>query len=119
MGKYKIERTFEDVNPLSFKLTFPEGKSLSDVNDVIFIVKPKDDSPYSEVLIEKTLLGGDISTSGTRYFIVAFETADYTNLVIGNSYRAALFCKWDGETDFDESVEQIFDFEIIQNFHNS
>lgn len=118
MANYKIKRTYGDLNPMNFKVTYPSGKTLADVADAIFLVKPTNESPWADRLIEKTIVGGGISTSGTRMFIVQLESSDYDDLVIGQTYRAALFLRFNGDSDYNESVEQIFDFDVVQNFHN-
>ncbi len=125
MANYKIDRIYNDEADLTFKVKLAKGKTLASILDIVFIIKEKDDTAYLSKILEKTLLGGDISTSLNStsdtfiFAVVSFAVADYTSLVIGNTYRAGLFCKWIGDTDFDENVEQIFDFQVIQDFHNN
>lgn len=119
MAKYKITRIYNDESDLVFKIkSFPTGKSLAGTDDIIFVIKENDNDAYSAKIIEKTKTGGQISTIGTRFIHVNFDVADYSGLTIGQSYRASCFCKWTGDTDYDENVEQIYDLEIIQDFHN-
>ena len=119
MANYKINRIFNDESLLTFKITaFPEGQSFDSVADIVFAVKKLDDDDYADKLVEKKFTAAQITKVGTNVVTVKIETTDYENLVIGETYRAALFFKWIKDTDFDENVEQLYDLEIIQDFHN-
>lgn len=119
MNKYKIIRTYNDQNDLGFTIEFPEGKSISDIEDVIFLVKEKDSDPLAEALITKLYSNSEITLHNLDVAKVKFSLSDYDNIEIGNLYEAALFCKWTGDPDFDEYVERLFDFQCVQNFHNN
>jgi hypothetical protein len=118
MAKYKIDRRYKDETDLVFSVKFPQGKTIANVEDAIFIIKRTDEAVYGAKLFEKTIIGGGITILNPNLFNVRFIIADYTTMTIGESYRASLFCKWTGDSDYDENVEQIYDFEIIQDFHN-
>jgi len=119
MDKNKIIRIFRDESTLNFTIRFPKGKTYSDIEDVIFMVKETDDTPLASALITKLFSNSDITLIAPSSALVKFNTADYDNLEIDTLYRAALFCKWTGNNDFDENVERLFDFQIEQNFHNN
>lgn len=115
----KIIRINRDESDLTFVIKFPKGKSISDVEDVVFLVKEQDSSPLINALIAKFKSQGKITLSAPDIAVVKLEVSDYDNLTIDALYSAALFCKWTGNTDFDENVERLFDFQITQNFHNN
>lgn len=115
----KIIRINRDESELKFAIKFPKGKTISDVEDVIFLVKAKEETPLVSALILKLKSTSKIELVSPNMAVVLFETADYNNLEVGVLYKAALFCKWTGKNDFDENVEQLFDFQLIQNFHNN
>lgn len=119
MIKSKIERVNRDESNLCFVIRFPKGKKISDIQDVQFLVKENDFSPLANALIKKTLVLGEIILSGLDTAIVSINVNDYDNISIGNLYRASLFCKWSDNIDFDENVENLFDFQTIQNFDNN
>lgn len=119
MNKYKITRTYNDQNDLGFTIEFPEGKTIADVEDVIFLVKTLDSDPLADALVSKQMSNSQITLTNLDNALVKWTLADYVNLEIGVLYEAALFCKWTGEPDFDEYVERIFDFQCKQNFHNN
>ena len=116
---YKIDRKNRDVSSLNFKIIFPKGRGIGDIEDVKFIVKLTEDTPLANALITKTLLGSTISLLNQNSAVVSFVTSDYDNLSLGIIYKAGLFCKWTDQSDFDENVESLFDFEIKQNFDNN
>jgi hypothetical protein len=116
--KYKIIRIYRDESDLNFVLRFPKGKTITDIEDVIFLVKELDADPLDQNLIEKLLSDSKITLTDLDVAQVSFEVEDYENITIDKLYRAALFCKWQGNTDFDENVERLFDFQAVQNFHN-
>ena len=117
--KNKILRINRDESDLKFVIYFPKGKSISDIEDVVFLVKEKDSDPLADALILKLMNSGDITLINKDLVIVKFATSDYNNLEIDVLYEAALFCKWTGNNDFDENVERLFDFQLEQNFHNN
>ena len=119
MANYKINKIYNDESPLVFRITkFPTGKSFATMQDIVFVVKKLDSDAYTERLVSKKLSDGEISTSGTRDVFVTFPISAYAGLEIGVTYRAGLFCKWTGDSDYDENVEQLYDLEITQDFHN-
>ena len=87
--------------------------------DIVFLVKELDADPLADNLLDKFLSLGEITVTDKDVAIVAFNVSDYDNIVIDRLYRASLFCKWQGSTDFDENVERLFDFQARQNFHNN
>ncbi len=118
--KSKILRINNDVSDLNFVIRFPEGKTISDIEDIIFLVKAEDDTPLIDALISKTLSNSEIELSNQDIAkVTTWVTTDYDDLEIDVLYVAALFCKWTGDSDFDENVEQLFDFQLEQNFHNN
>lgn len=118
--KNNILRINRDVSDLNFIIRFPKGKTISDIQDVIFLVKLKDSTPLEEALISKTLSDSEITLANKDIVtVVSWSTSDYDDLEIDFLYEAALFCKWTGDSDFDENVEQTFDFQLEQNFHNN
>jgi hypothetical protein len=117
--KYKIERVYRDESNLNFVIKFPKGKTITDISDIIFLVKELDADPLASNLLDKFLSESDITLYGKDIAIVKFSVTDYDNMVIDKLYRAALFCKWIGSSDFDENVERLFDFQLKQNFHNN
>ena len=119
MKNYKITRVKNDLSNLDFVLKFPGTKTIDDIVDAIFIVKEEDDTPLAEAIISKTLQAAEITKEADDILHVSFLVTDYDDLIIEKLYKAALFVKWNGEADFDENVESIFDFEIEQNFHNN
>ena len=118
METYKINRVNKDTSLEHFVIEFPQGKNINSIQDAIFMVKEYDGNPLTETLLSKTIVGGDISIIDIDIAQVSFDLSDYDNLEIGVLYRAAFFVKWSGEADYDENVERIFDFQIVQNFHN-
>ena len=119
MKNYKISRIYRDESNLNFVIQFPKGKTLTDIEDAIFLIKEIDATPLAEALVTKLLSNSQIELANKDIAKVKFVVADYNNLQIGVLYRAAFFCKWTGNSDFDENVERLFDFELIQNFHNN
>ena len=118
--KNKILRINRDTSDLNFIVRFPTGKTIADIEDVIFLVKKEDDSPLDEALISKTFSNSEIVLLNKDIVkVVGWSVSDYDNLEIGALYQAALFCKWSGDADFDENVEYLFDFQLEQNFHNN
>ena len=116
--KQKIIRIHRDESNLNFVIRFPKLKIITDIDDVVFLVKELDADPLDDNLIEKYLSNTEITLTDKDVAIVSFTTADYDNIEIDKLYRAALFCKWQGNNDFDENVEYLFDFQTKQNFHN-
>ena len=119
MNKYKIYRTYNSENDENFVIEFPENKTIADVQDVIFLVKVKGSDALTSALVSKTLNAGDITLHDLDIAKVQWAESDYTNLEIDTLYEAALFCKWVGDSDYDEYVERLFDFQLKQNFHNN
>ena len=118
--KNKILRINRDVSDLNFIIRFPKGKTIADIEDVIFLVKLTDSTPLSSALISKTLSASEITLVNKDIAkVTEWTLADYDGLEIDCLYEAALFCKWSGDSDFDENVEQLFDFQLEQNFHNN
>ena len=118
--KNKILRINRDVSDLNFIIRFPKDKTISDIEDVIFLVKLIDSTPLENALISKTLSNSEITLLNKDIVKVSTWTIqDYDLLEIDYLYEAALFCKWTGDSDFDENVEQLFDFQLEQNFHNN
>jgi hypothetical protein len=117
--KHKILRIYRDESNLNFVIRFPKGKTITDIEDVIFLVKELDADPLDENLIEKLLSDSQITLADLDVAQVNFEVEDYEGMTINKLYRAALFCKWQGDSDFDENVERLFDFQLEQNFHNN
>lgn len=115
----KIFRINRDESKLKFVIKFPKGKTISDVEDVVFLVKTNDDTALASALITKLKSTSKIELVNPDIALVSFDVNDYNNLTVGTLYKAALFCKWTGNTDFDENVERIFDFQVTQNFHNN
>jgi len=118
MAREKILRVHRDESDICFVIRFPKGKSINDIEDVKFIVKEYDSDPLASSIITKTLGTGTIVLSGRDIALVDMQVEDYDNIVIGELYRASLFCKWTGNTDFDENVKSLFDFQTKQNFDN-
>lgn len=114
----KILRVRNDLDTLNFVIRFPKGKVITDIDDVVFIVKEKDSTPYDQALVLKFLSGGKVTVHHQDIAKVHWELQDYSLLKVDVLYRAALFCKWQGASDFDENVEHLFDFQLTQNFHN-
>lgn len=119
MAKFKIERIHRDESDICFVIRFPKGKNIGDVQDLKFIVKKDDNTPLANALITKTKAAGEITLSGLDIAKVQMTVNDYDNIIIDNLYRAGLFCKWTGNTDFDENVKYLFDFQTVQNFDNN
>ena len=118
--KNKILRINRDVSDLNFIIRFPKDKTISDIEDVIFLVKILDSDPLSSALISKTMSASEITLSNQDVIkVTTWVLADYDNLVVDCLYEAALFVKWTGDSDFDENVERLFDFQLEQNFHNN
>jgi hypothetical protein len=118
MEAYKIIRVNKDTSLEYFVIEFPEGKNLNTIQDAIFVVKEKDSDDLGDALISKTIVGGGITIKDIDLAEVSFTLEDYDNLEIDVLYRAAFFVKWVGQADYDENVERLFDFQVIQNFHN-
>jgi len=118
MAKMKIIRVHRDESDICFVIRFPKGKTILDIQDIKFLVKEKDDTALPSAIITKTKSGGDITLSGKDVAKVKMNVSNYNNIVIGNLYRSALFVKWTGNTDFDENVKYLFDFQTKQNFDN-
>ena len=114
----KILRINNDTETLNFIIRFPKGKTITSIDDVIFLVKEYDSDPLDEALLVKYLSGGAITLHNKDIAMVHFQLNDYLGMKIDVLYRAALFCKWIGSSDFDENVEHLFDFQLEQNFHN-
>lgn len=119
MSRQKILRIHRDESDICFVIRFPKGKTISDIEDVKFLVKKIDSSPLGEALISKTLQTGYIYLTGLDVARVKMNVDDYDNIEIDQLYRASLFCKWIGNTDFDENVKYLFDFQTKQNFDNN
>lgn len=119
MAKFKIEAIHRDESDLCFVIRFPKGKTINDIADVKFLVKENDGDPLAEALITKTMAAGEIVLSGLDVAKVQRTVDDYDNIIIDELYRAALFCRWKGNTDFDENVKYLFDFQTRQNFDNN
>jgi hypothetical protein len=118
--KNKILRINRDTTDLNFIIRFPNDKTIADIEDVIFLVKKDDDSPLDEALISKTLSNSEITLLNKDIVkVTSWDVSDYDDLEVDYLYQAALFCKWAGDSDFDENVERLFDFQITQNFHNN
>lgn len=117
-SREKILRIYNDTDTLNFVVRFPKGKSINTIDDVIFLVKQNDSDPMSLVLIEKYLSQGQITLHNKDIVRVYLTLEDYDGLKVDVLYRAALFCKWQNASDFDENVEHLFDFQLEQNFHN-
>lgn len=116
---YKIYRTYDSENEETFIIEFPEGKTIADIEDAIFLVKEQEGTLLSDAKVTKTLIGGDITLHNLDVAKVKWLKSDYVNLEIDVLYKAAFFCKWAGDADYDENVERIFDFQLKQNFHNN
>jgi hypothetical protein len=119
MSISKINRVHRDESNLYFVIRFPEGKTIDDIEDVKFLVKEKEETLLADSLISKSQLDNEIALSGLDVAMVTIDVDDYDDIVIGNLYKASLFCKWIGDTDFDENVEYLFDFQTKQNFDNN
>jgi spore coat protein CotH len=119
MDKNKIKRIDRDTSKLNFVIRFPKGKTYTDIQDIIFLVKETDATALENALITKLMSNSEIELVAPESALVSFTTNDYDPLEIATLYRAALFCKWNDTDDFDENVERLFDFEITQNFHNN
>ena len=117
MNKYKIYRINRDESDLNFVIRFPKGKTIADIIDVVFLVKDIDSTSLTEAHIHKLYSNSEITLTAPDIARVKFSVGDYNTLVIDQLYEAALFCKWDGDLDFDENVERLYDFEVEQNFH--
>jgi hypothetical protein len=118
--KNKILRINRDTSDLNFVIRFPDDKTIEDIEDVIFLIKNEDDTPLDEALLSKTLLAGEITLYNLDVAkVTTWSVSDYDPFEIGVLYQAALFCKWKDDPDFDENVESLFDFQLVQNFHNN
>lgn len=116
--KNKIYRVNRDESLLNFVIRFPKGKTFADIVDVVFLIKTKNSDPLVASLVLKLYNSSEIIITSPDIVQVKFATSDYDSLDIDVLYEAALFCKWDGNNDFDENVERLFDFQVTQNFHN-
>lgn len=119
MSKQKIILVHRDESPINFVIRFPRGKTIDDIQDVIFLVKSTDASPLATSIIEKLYSNNQITLAEKDIANVFLTVNDYQNIEVGKLYRAALFCKWIGNVDFDENVEYLFDFQTKQSFHNN
>jgi len=117
--KNKISRINRDESLLNFVVRFPKGKTFTDINDVVFLVKDIDSDPLAEAYIHKLFSNSEIAITSPDIIQVKFNVSDYDLLEIDVLYEAALFCKWEDDLDFDENIEQLFDFQVEQNFHNN
>lgn len=115
----KILRINNDTEPLGFVIRFPKGKTITSIDDIIFLVKEYDSDPLDQALVEKYLSTGEITVANKDLAFVQFSVADYDTMEVDVLYRAGLFCKWIGSSDFDENVEHVFDFQLEQDFHNN
>lgn len=115
----KIIRINRDESDLTFLITFPKGKTITDIQDVIFLIKNATNTPLVDALVIKLKSSSEIDLIAPNIAVVNFTTSDYDSLEIDVLYTAALFCKWNGNNDFDENIERLFDFQVIQNFHNN
>ena len=112
-----ITKPINDVNDLLFTLSLPTGRVWADIEDVAFIVKEDIDDALADSKIEKYKSDGDIVLENGDTVKVKFTLQDYTGLVIGYAYVGGLFCKFVGQSDFDESIDT-FDFKIKKSMHN-
>lgn len=118
MEKFKIQKVNTDFNPIIFKVKYPKNYTGDLVEDAVFVVKENASDLYTEKLMEKLLSTNDIVYTAPNLFSVKMVASDYNNLEVGKLYKCGLFLKWNGAPDFDENVEQLYDFEIVQDFHN-
>lgn len=112
-----VTKKDKDTNDLLFEITLPTGKTFTDVEDVAFIVKSDIDDLLADAKIEKYLDNGDITLQNSNQILVHFTLSDYENMEIGYDYIAGLFCRFTGQTDFDERIDT-FSFQIEKSMHN-
>lgn len=113
-----IERKYESFDDLRFEIDLSEyGKTLTDVDDIIFSVK-NTAIEADDVILEKKLSLSEIVASGTDVLDVSVIWLDteYDNFTIGENYLAGLFVKFTGDPKADENVDTIFQLRIIQDF---
>ena len=91
-----IKRKLDSFDDLVFIVDLEVyGRTLTDVEDVIFSVKA--DPAGADILLKLRSTGG-ITTIGESVFTayVQWDYDEYTGFVVGTTYYAGLFCKFIG-----------------------
>ena len=116
-----IARKLGDFKNLIFRinLTDYEGKTVSDIEDIIFSVKNSLTDEDDALLIKKYTLS-EITVSGTKKLVVnvLWATNEYANTPVGD-YYAGLYVKFTGDPVADENTNQYFKLKIIQDYLSS
>lgn len=115
----RIDRKKGSFRALQFKVKISAiGKTISDIADIIFVVKEDfTDTDVNALLLKKATDGviwakdtnGDIDVS------VPWLYNEYDSFTIDKIYFGGLFCKFNGDPIADENVKELYEVRITQD----
>jgi hypothetical protein len=114
-----IKRKKGAFDDLKFEIDLTTyGKTLSDIADIVFLIKVNEDDASS--LFEKKKSLTQITATGTTIVtaLVQWATTEYSQFEIGETYLAGLFVKFTGDPAYDEHTDDLFHLIIEQDFVN-
>jgi hypothetical protein len=123
----KITRKYAASDPLHFEidLTLYPGKTISDIDDIYFLVKKNISDLDSAALLSKSLGAGQISVvaQADPLFLDALVDwlgTEYTGMEVKSTYLGGIFIKWTGDATADENVEDdgVYHIYIKEQFVN-